>query len=167
MFVQVARIGFALTAMVLIGCQPTTTNAPKVSRNAGPGETLVTTERAVSLFIDVCGGSLPNFKTAHSRMSKHGATAQEPSGVVFSPSENFSFKVFEEQNTGLTCSIVFASRDTTKAFVSKSNQLGSFTRNFGVAKATAYKNGSLILRMPARPADRKTYYNLRMISKVQ
>ena len=153
-----------LMALAISGCQ-TTTQSPTAAAPKAWDEVFVSPKKAVAIFEDVCGGSLPKFRSARSRMKKHGVTNVAKTGTVFSTKENLSIKIVDGPGFGKTCSLAFATKENRPSYIKATSKLGTFVQTpFG--EGTLYQNRSVIVtRSSGTKRGSISYYNLKMLSE--
>ncbi len=148
----VRSLALALTLLAAVAAAP--------ARAEGQ---LVPAERAVKLFLAVCGATAPrDFAGAQKVMAKYGITAKQPTGTVFSKTEDLSFKIMDGPGFGKTCSMVFASGDKAATVQAAVPKVGPFRDTaFGLAALTPDRH--LVIYQKSRAGGR-TYFNLRLFS---
>ncbi|MFB2533388.1 hypothetical protein ACEYYB_13595 [Paracoccus sp. p4-l81] len=100
--------------------------------NVATGPALVSPTRAIGLFDNVCGASLPKFANVAAAASANGVTSQSGGGVAISPTEDVSFQVVNGPGNGTSCVMTF---NTTATTLEVSNAL---TAAYGAVQQTPF-----------------------------
>lgn len=161
-----SRLLLVACLALLAACQTTTQTVVKVDPRIEPGSQPVQVSRAVSVFNDVCGASLPNFNRAPQRMARHGLTNRAATGTVFSPKENMSVKVLPGPGIGKTCSLVFASTAPPPAALKTLQAAYGPLVSSPLGLAAPYPGRrTVVLFVAARSEAKLHHYNLRLLSE--
>ena len=164
MRLRIATRQFSVAMIAVLGlaaCQPTGNGV--VDPTSKPP---VASARALQLFQAVCVGSYPSFNDAVDRMAANGISTLGNDGIVYSNSENLSFKLVPDSNGNKTCSIVFATRESTETFVQAAASLGTLDTSDNATVRVRMNNGRGTAVVGPRPvvSDGLTYHNIRLLS---
>ena len=98
-------------------------------------------------------------------MANNGFTNRAPSGTIFSPAENASFRIGDSGALGPTCSFVFASTAPPEQVFETFLALGNPTPS-PLGLAGLYRNREAVV-LYAPPTDRGDliFYNLRLTAE--
>jgi len=149
-------------ALGVAGCQTTTT--PAVQPAPQNTQQTISAAGSVSLFETICGGALPNFKSAVKRMKANGIDQPSPLGTstLYSASGNVSFKILDGPGSGKNCSMVLTTTEPKSKIKSAIARLGPF-KETALGMTAGYNNALVLSRVTTAPND-DNVLNLRMLS---
>lgn len=157
----------AVLALVLAAGVAACTPVSGIATTANPrvGEGPVPSSRALALFDEVCGASLPDFRSAERRLAANGFTDRATSGTIFSPAENASFRVADSVTFGPTCSFVFASQEPPDQVFETFAALGTPTPSALGVTGLYRDREAIVLYSPPTQRGPLVYYNLRLTAE--
>ena len=169
------QVLMAIAALALAGCdapQGPVVAAPQTdgvaaspSQQTSPSP--VDVSRALTLFDNICGASLPGFATAPQRLAANGITVPSPTGTatVYSATEDVSFQVQDGPGAGRTCSMVFGTAQSAATAVNGFAIIGQFVET-PLGRGTIYRTtNAVVLIGGSSTQGRITYFNLRLLSE--
>lgn len=123
----------------------------------------VTPVRALTMFDEVCGASLPDFARAQYNMVSRGVDFLTPTGTIYSKTEDINFKLMRAPRP--VCSMVFATTASNDAVFRTFSQIGTF-RNGPAGPAARYRstNATALLHGTARQLGNRRYHGIKLLA---
>ncbi|SFJ39685.1 hypothetical protein [Jannaschia pohangensis] len=144
----------------LAACQP----SDEVLTHRGDGLPPVALSRALTMFETVCGGSLPDFASARTQMASVGVTRATAGDVIYSQSEDVSFRIFRDPRIGPTCSMI------ASVPVSEAAMRRGLMARYGTLAPSQFGDvgkhrGKTVLLLDPNQRNGRTYFNIRLLSE--
>lgn len=160
-------LGFA--ALGLTACAPPTAGVAPVPVPAAPAfdSAPISVTRAVALFDNICGASLPDFTSAARRMAENGINQVTSDRIptLFSQTEDVSFQLQLGPGPSRICSMVFGTTETAEAARAGFAVTGQFF-DTPVGPGAVYRGTHAITLIGGTALQgTTTYLNLRLLSE--
>lgn len=162
-----AALGLTACAAPTAGVAPVPVPVPAAPAAPAIDSAPISVTRAVALFDNICGASLPDFTSAARRMAENGINQMTSDRIptLFSQTEEVSFQLQLGPGPSRICSMVFGTTETAQAARAGFAVTGQFF-DTPVGPGAVYRGTHAITLIGGTALQgTTTYLNLRLLSE--